>query len=129
MVRRYDQRGQASVEWVLVLPLLMLLVLTGVQVALWAHAGHIATAAAQEGVVVARSVSGSADAGESRARNVLDQMGRRLVEDPDVAATLTPTSARVDVRGRAIAIIPLLRLGVHGQATSPLEAFGDPRER
>ncbi|MGH9181962.1 MAG: TadE/TadG family type IV pilus assembly protein, partial [Acidimicrobiales bacterium] len=91
MVRRYDQRGQASVEWVLVLPLLMLLVLTGVQVALWAHAGHIATAAAQEGVVVARSVSGSADAGESRARNVLDQMGRRLVEDPDVAATLTPT--------------------------------------
>lgn len=129
MVRRREQRGQATVEWVLVVPLLMLLVLSGVQVALWGHAAQIATAAAQEGVVAARANSGSIDVGENRARNVLDQMGRRLVEDPVVAATIDATSARVDVRGRAMAIVPGLRLAVHGQATSPLERFADPRDR
>jgi len=123
------QDGQATVEWVLVVPLLVLLVLSGVQVALWAHAGHIATAAAQEGVVAARAAGGSAASGQARARSVLDQMGRRLVEDAEVAASVSATRATVDVRGRAVAVVPGLRLGVHGQASSPRERFVDPRDR
>lgn len=110
-------------EWALVLPLLMVLVLSGVQVALWAHAAHVATAAAQEGVVAARAAGGSAEAGETRATGVLQQLGPSLIDSPRVVAHRSQDQASVEVSGYATVVVPGLRLRVHGQATSGIERF------
>ena len=59
-----DESGLTSVEWALVMPVVVLLIMSAVQVALWAHAAHVATAAAEEGLVAARAAGGSAQAGE-----------------------------------------------------------------
>ena len=127
--RSHGQAGQASVEWALVLPLFMVLIMSGVQVALWAHAAHVATAAAQEGLVVARAAGGTAEAGKARAAAVLDQLGPKLIASPRVAAQRSADRASVEVSGYAEAVIPGLRLRVHGQAASVTERFVPENER
>lgn len=124
-----SQAGQASVEWALVLPVFLLLIMGGVQVALWAHAAHVATAAAQEGLVAARAAGGTAEAGEARASAVLAQLGPNLIGSPRVSATRSVDRASVEVSGYSTVVIPGLRLRVHGQAASVVERFVPEDER
>ena len=70
-VRGGGERGSASVEAALVLPLLLLALLGSVQFALVHHAGSVARAAAVEGARLAASEGASQEAGAARARAVL----------------------------------------------------------
>ena len=124
-----DQAGLTSVEWALVMPVFMLLVMSGVQVALWAHAAHVATAAAQEGLVAARAAGGTAEEGEARAKAVLAQLGPELITSPRVSAERSIDRASVMVSGYSTVVIPGLHLRVHGQAASVTERFVPENER
>ncbi len=68
-----SERGLATVELVVVFPLLFLCILAVVQFGIWAHAAHVATAAAQEGARAARAEDGSAATGDARARAMVDK--------------------------------------------------------
>lgn len=117
------EAGTATTELVIAMPVLMLLVLVVVQFALWAHASHVATAAAQEGARAARVERGSVEAGHAQAQRYLDALGRRVVEGAEVTASRDRSVASVEVRGRAVSVIPGLSLPVRGFSRGPIEAF------
>ena len=114
-------RGATSVELAVATPLLGLLLLLVAQFALWAHATHIAQAAANAGVQSARAYSSTADAGRTDATTVLDHLAGTVLIDPHVDAERTATTATVSVTGRVVAVVPGLHLPVHVSVTAPRE--------
>lgn len=102
-------------------PVLLLLIAFVIQFALWYHASHVASAAAQEGVRAVRAYGGTAQAGKERAERFLAETGPTLVVGADVHATRDLEHARVEVHGRAPSVVPGLRLPVDATADSPNE--------
>lgn len=123
---RRDERGDATTEAVLVTPVLLLLIVMVIQFGLWYHASHVAQAAAAEGVRAARADRAGAADGKARAEDFLTQTGPTVVADPEVIATRDARSARVEVKGRAVMLVPGLRLPIDAVAQSPLEEFARP---
>jgi len=113
--------GSASVELVVATPLMLLLVLTVVQFALWAHAAHIARAAANSGVQTARAFGSTANAGRVDASTVLHQLAGTVLTNATVDARRDATTATVAIVGQAIAVVPGLHLPVRVTATAPRE--------
>jgi len=117
--------GSAGLEIAILGPALLLLVFTVVQAGLWFYARSLALAAAQEGVAAARGYQASADAGVARARSFLDRSaGDSLLETTVSGAGSTATTVRIEVRGRALSVLP----GVSGPlvrqaAAGPVERF------
>lgn len=118
-----SQDGTASAQVVIAVPALMILIVLAVQFALWQHASAVTKAAAQEGVRAARIYGGAAADGEAEARSFLSQAAPTIVVGPAVSARRSADEARVEVTGRAISLLPLLRLPVHAVAASPVERY------
>jgi hypothetical protein len=109
------------VELVVATPLLLLLILSVAQFALWAHASHIARAAANSGVQTARAYGSTAGAGQQDATTVLDQLAGTVLTHRQVQAERGAATATVTVTGQAITVIPGLHLSVHVSVTAPRE--------
>ena len=120
---RRRERGGATVELVLSVPVLLLLIMLVVQLGLFWHANHVAQAAAQEGVRAARVVDGSADAGRERARAFVANAAPTLLHDVDITATRDGQTADVRVRATVQAEVPGLSLTVDVESRSPTERF------
>lgn len=124
MARRLrGERGDATVEAVLAVPVLLLLIMTVIQFGLFYHAAHTAEAAAQEGVRAARVEDGTAADGRDRAERFMHDAAPTLVNDVRVDAARDNEVARVEVTGSVRAIVPGLHLSVHAKAESPVERF------
>lgn len=123
MRRLRGDRGDATVEAVLAVPVLLLLVLLVIQFGLYYHAAHTAEAAAQEGVRAARLEGASAADGENRATAFMVDAAPTLVHDVRILATRDTETARIEVRGTVHAIVPGISLSVHAGAESPVERF------
>src|SRR4029450_6965607 len=95
-------RGAATLEFALVVPLLMLLVLAVLQFGLWYHAQGVVLAAAQEAARVTAAEDGSPAAGRARAREPLDT---GLGQD---AGSATGTGSREARATTAAGLRPLL---------------------
>lgn len=120
------EAGEATTEVVLVTPVLLLLVMTVIQFALWYHGSHVAEAAAQEGVRAARLDGGTEAAGRARAQEFLAQAGPTIVGAPQVTAARSTDLARVEVEGVAVSVVPGLRLPISAASESPVERFRAP---
>jgi Flp pilus assembly protein TadG len=118
---RGRERGSASVEITLAAPLAILLLLLIVQYAMWAHATHIAQAAANTGVQAARVHGGSQQAGHADTQTVLDQMAGTVLTGTSVTVEVTAAEATVTVTGHAMAVIPGISVPVHASVTAPRE--------
>ena len=118
-----NERGDATVEAVLVTPVLLFLIMVVIQFGLWYHASHVAEAAAQEGASAARVEAGTADDGRVRAEQFMTSAAPALVGSVSVTATRDANVARVQVDGTVRALIPGLVLHVRGDAESPVERF------
>ena len=116
-------RGSVSAELVIAMPLLLLLILLIAQFALWAHATHIAQAAAAQGLAAARVSNGTTATGVTAANQLLTQLGQGPLREPRVAVSRTGQEATVRVTGSATAVVPFLHLQVHGEAAGPVEVF------
>ena len=125
MSQRRSEEGAATAELVLVTPVLLLLLMLIVQFALWYHGSHVATAAAQEGARAARVEGGSGSEGAARAERFLTSLGREVVGEPHVVAARDGSRgvARVEIRGKAVPVVPGLRLPIRAVSESPLERF------
>lgn len=123
MRRLRGERGDATVEAVLAVPVLLLLIATVIQFGLYYDAAHTVQAAAREGVRAARVEGGSAADGQQRAAEFMATAAPTLVRDVNVVATRDADTARVDVRGVVHSIVPGLTLTVHADAESPVERF------
>jgi len=123
------QSGVATLEAVLVFPVLLVLLMFVIQVALWYHAADLAHAAAQDGVRAVRVDGGTAADGLDRANAILDQTGRSIIQGRQVTSTRDPAVARVEVSGHCIALVPFMSLPVHAVAESSTEQFRSRRVR
>ena len=123
-----DEGGSATLQTVLVMPLLLLLITAIVQFALWYHAAHIAIAAAQDGARAARVEGGTSESGRERAQQVIDQLGTRVLNDATITVTRGPEQARVEVRGWAPELVPGLRLPVDAVSAGATERFRPSNE-
>ena len=79
---RTAERGTVSAELVVVVPVLLLVLMLIAQFALWAHATHIAQAAASQALATARVHGATPADGEATARHVLAQLGSGPLRDP-----------------------------------------------
>jgi Flp pilus assembly protein TadG len=117
------ERGDATVEAVLAVPVLLLVILTIIQFALWYHASHTAKAAAQEGVRAARVEGGTATDGRARATDFMARAVPTLIEGVTITASRDDDHTRVEVRGTLRSLVPGLHLTVAAEADSPVERF------
>jgi TadE-like protein len=123
-----DERGAATLEMAIVFPVTLLLVFAIVQFGVWYHASDVARAAAEEGLRAARVEGGTAQDGADRANHVLDEDARGLILNRSVIPYRDADTARVEVSGRSIRIVPVpfLDLPVRGVAEAPVERFRPP---
>jgi Flp pilus assembly protein TadG len=117
------EAGVATLQAVLVVPVLLLLLLVVFQFALWYHAEELAAAAAQDGARAARVDGGTAQDGMDRANALLDQTGRSLLQHRRVLADRSPGTARVEVHAVCISLVPGVHLAIDAVASSATERF------
>jgi len=122
-LRTRDERGDETIEAVLVTPVLLLLIMVVIQFGLWYHASQVAEAAAQQGASAARVEAATADDGRVSAQRFMAAAAPALVDNVTVADTRNAEIARVEVDGTLHSIVPSLTLHVHGEAQSPVERF------
>ena len=122
-----SERGDAAVETVLAVPVLLFLILVVIQAGLWFHGSQLVEAAAQEGMQAGRVETGSATAAEARARQFVAGMSPSIAATTQVQASRTADTTRVVVSGRVEQLIPGLRLTVSGTAEGPTERFREDR--
>ncbi|WP_037913354.1 TadE/TadG family type IV pilus assembly protein [Actinacidiphila yeochonensis] len=119
--RPRDDRGAATTQLVLVVPLVLLLTLLVVQFALAWHARHIAQYAAQRALAAARVEDGTAGDGRAQAWQSIDSLGPHILTRPAVTVDRNRTGTSVRVEGTVITVVPGVNLHVAGTASGPTE--------
>ena len=120
--RLSGERGAASVELAVTFPVVLLLVMTLLQAALWFHARSIALGAAQEGAREGRVQPASTARAETAAEGFLDQTASDLLTGRTVTVAGSPTSIEVTVTGTSISLFPgLSGWSVTQSAVGPVE--------
>lgn len=119
-----DERGVSdSLQWAILTPLVLLVILGALQVGLWAHgrtvAAHAAIAAAEEAARRDASLAGA----QALARRVATDSG---LADVDVSVNLTGDRVRAVVTGRMPSLVDLGLTRVSEQATRPREQVTRP---
>ena len=116
-------RGSASVEAVLIVPVLMVVLVVIVQCVLWIEAEQSAELAAAGGARAARAYGGDPGEGVVQAEEVLHGRGSG-VEDPRVVSHLLAGGVvELVVTGSSIAIVPGMHLPVSSTAAGPSQTF------
>ena len=118
-----DERGAGTVELVIAAPLLLLLILTIAQFALYMHATHIAQAAASEALSTARVSGGTTAAGSAEGHRILTQLGDGPLQGPSVRVQRDDARASVTISGTVANVIPFMTFTVHAEAVGPVEKF------
>ena len=124
MARRQlsGERGAASVELAVTFPVVLLLVMTLIQAALWFYARSVALGAAQEGAREGRVQPASTARAQSAAEGFLDQTAQDLLTGRDVTVAGSPSSIEVTVTGTSISLFPgLSGWAVTQSAVGPVE--------
>ncbi len=122
-----QDRGSATLEISILAPVLLLVVFTIIQVGLWSYARSLALGAAQEGVAAGRAHGAQSQAGRLRAEAFLDSFAGDSLVGRTVTASVDAASVRVEVRGRALSVLPgVPGLPVLQHAQGPRERFTSP---
>jgi Flp pilus assembly protein TadG len=122
--RARDERGAGAVEFILVMPVLMLIFLLLVQWAVQLHSDRIVHAAAREAAVEAAAWEGGATAGRQTADSYLDDVGSDL-SNTSVDVHVGLTDATVTVSGDVLTLLPGLHIRVSATAKVPKERFAE----
>lgn len=119
-------RDRGSAELAVATPLMLLLLVLVVQVALWAHADHVAQTIAQHGQASARALEASEADGHARAHEVADQLRGELLQDVTITVDRTATTATVQVSARVPTMVSGLELPVSTEVAGPTEHHTPP---
>ena len=123
LVRRLTcERGQALVEGLLALGLVVLVVAFAVQAIAYAHARSVAIASAQDGARAA--AAGGPDAGVARASEILGAAGGTGAGlHPSVSEQADEVTVHVDGQAPRLFGLPLLLPAVRASASLPIERY------
>jgi len=112
----------ASIQIVVLMPVMFLLMFVGMQAAMIYHARTVAIAAAQEGARAAAAQNGTAAAGHSAAATfVVAAGGEGTLRDVTVTSNRTPTTVTVVVTGTILSVIPGWTPSITQSASAPVE--------
>jgi len=126
MRRIRSARGTATLEFAIVTPVLMLLVLGVLQFGLWYHAENVARTAALEAARTAAAENGSVDAARQRGLDVLDAGLGHASNGQIVIVKLGAQTAEVRVRAHIAGLLPIPGLSsfaLRGNASAYRERF------
>ena len=121
--RSRTDAGSSIVEAVIIIPVVMILLLLGVQFALWMHAAQVVQLAASEGDRSARSMGGGAAAGLATAQAVVDGPGSDVSSPAISVAMLAGDAELLRVSGHTTSVIPGLSFSVSASAIGPVQEF------
>jgi len=113
-------------EWALLTPVLILVMLVVVQFTMVFHARHVALAAAQSGARVARTApagGGWEEAATAKAAGDVREIGPELLSDLSVRAGESGDERWVEVSGYAVTVVPFMRFHVSQRSRGPVECF------
>ncbi|MBW3575868.1 MAG: pilus assembly protein [Actinobacteria bacterium] len=123
---RGEESGVATLAVVLAIPALLFLISTVAQFALYYHASHVATAAAQEAARAAQLADGTEAGARAHGYDFIAQAGPNLVLEPRVVVTRDTAAevAQAEVHGRIPRLVPgMAAPTVSASAGGPLERF------
>lgn len=115
-----SDRGSTSVEFVTLVPLMVLLLIAVVQLGVYFHTRAAVTTAARQGVDNARVLDGTSDAGARATNQFLDQSAAAL-RDRSVAVDRTATEVSVSVSGSVVSLIPFASFPLTVTVEAPVE--------
>lgn len=121
MTRHTEQDGVAATQLAIATPAVLLLVMLGVQFALWSHASQLARAAADTATQAAATHQGTDQDGRTAALDLLTQAGN--LTDIDVTVTRDTRIVIARVTGTTPQVVPGLRWSVDTRAAAPIEQF------
>ncbi len=121
--RARDDRGSEVVEIVLIVPVLMLLLLLGLQLAVWGLAAHAVSLGVTEGGAVARQLSRTGSAIRTVTADVHAVAGS-LVNPLSVAVRPLPGGfVAVSASGVVPSVLPGVHLHVSALSVGPVQGF------
>jgi TadE-like protein len=124
--RHHDERGDSTTQVILMVPVLMLLVLVGVQSAMWFHAANVAQVAASRGAGAGSAAGGGAGAATSEAQSVVVENGGSLAGvNTGISGDMLAVTVSVDVPH----LVPFFPNSVSRTQREPLERFISEVER
>ncbi|MGI5157292.1 TadE/TadG family type IV pilus assembly protein [Microbispora sp. CA-102843] len=116
-------RGAATLEMVILFPLLLLVVAAAVQAVFVYQAHATAQAAAQEGVRAARAHGASRSAGPAAALRFASRVGGAFLTHPAARAGGDAGTVEVVVTGRVPSFLPIAKWTVSEVSRAPVERF------
>jgi Flp pilus assembly protein TadG len=132
--RLRGDRGSSAIELSIVAPVVVLLIFSTVQFALWLYGRNVALAAAREGVSQLRLASAdngpaAEDKTESDVARYARTVGGESLLNPDVTADYNDREGRavVTVKGDVVTLVPLWTFHVARTATGEIERFEQDR--
>src|SRR5664280_1173861 len=121
---RHVRGDDGLAEFVVCIPVFFLAVLLAVQFALWAHASHLARAAAEQGASTAAAYGSTPAAGTSAAYRFITTTGPNTLTTPKVTTTTgAGDTVQVTITGRAQVIIPWLSMQVSATSVEAVQEF------
>lgn len=125
---RLDDAGSATVELAILVPVIMLLIFAGPQLALWYYAREAAQAAAQAGTRAASAENAPAGSGQRAADGYLATTGKGTISSSTATEHNTATTVSVQVHATVPRVIPLpgLKFSVDVSASRARERFTTP---
>ena len=119
---RERERGVASIQLVILMPVLFTLLFVGMQAAMIYHGRTVAIAAAQEGARAAAAQNGTPAAGQAAATAfVAAAGGDGTLQGVTVTSNRTATTATVVVTGTTLSVVPGWTPSITQSASAPVE--------
>ena len=122
-LRDARDRGDATVEAVIIVPVIVVLTLLVVQFVLVWHGRHVAQAAAQNAARSAAAYQAQPAAGQTAGDDYLAEVAPNLLPGRTVTVTRDATGATAIVNADVLTVIPFAAFHIQEQATAPLEIF------
>ncbi len=122
-LRDARDRGDATVEAVILVPVIVVLTLLVVQFVLVWHGRHVAQAAAQNAARSAAAYQAQPAAGQTAGDDYLAEVAPNLLPGRTVTVTRDATGATAIVNADVLTVIPFAAFHIQEQATAPLEIF------
>jgi len=122
-LRDARDRGDATVEAVIIVPVIVVLTLLVVQFVLVWHGRHVAQAAAQNAARSAAAYQAQPAAGQAAGDDYLAEVAPNLLPGRSVTVTRDAAGATAIVSADVLTVIPFAAFHIQEQATAPLEIF------
>jgi Flp pilus assembly protein TadG len=122
-LRETRDRGDATVEAVIIVPVIVVLTLLVVQFVLVWHGRHLAQAAAQTAARSDATYQAQPAVGQAAGDQYLAEVAPNLLPGRTVTVTRDAAGATAIVTANVLTVIPFAGFHIQEQSTAPLEIF------